>query len=87
MVLPAKKSKQEDWEHLSTVYNEKAEYYLFSSRTAAQLENKIKNLKDQYKKLKDSLHKTGEGFDKDKLPIFHSLKLSSVYLEERDRIT
>ena len=65
-----KRVKQEEWEHLSTVYNEKAEYYLFSSRTAAQLESKIKNLKDQYKKLKDSLHKTGEGFDKDKINDF-----------------
>ena len=70
--------KQEDLEHLSTVYNEKVEYYLFSSRAAAQLENKMKNLKDQYKKLKDSLHKTGEGFDKDKIndfPFFETFEL------------
>ena len=60
---------------------EKLEYYLFSSRTAAQLENKIKNLKDQYKKLKDSLQTTT------KLTIFHSLKLLSFYLEEKNRIT
>ena len=73
-----KRVKQEDWEHLSTVYNGKAEYYLFSSRTAAQFENKIKNLKDQYKKLKDSLHKTGEGFDNDKIndfPFFETFEL------------
>ena len=62
--------KQEDQEHLSTVYSEEVEYYLFLSRTAAQLENKMKNLKDRYKKLKDSLHKTREGFDKDKINDF-----------------
>ena len=76
-----KRVKQDDWGHLSTVHNEKAEYYLFSSRTAAQLENNIKNLNDQYKKLKDSVHKTGGGggggggVDKDKFndfPFFHS---------------
>ena len=73
-----KRVKQEDLEHLSTVYNGKAEYYLFSSKTAPQLENKIKNLKDQYKKLKDSLHKTGEGFDNDKIndfPFFETFEL------------
>ena len=73
-----KKSKTRRLEHLSTVYNEKAEYYLFSSRTAAQLENKIKNLKDQYKKLKDGLRKTGQGFDKDKIndfPFFETFEL------------
>ena len=69
-----KRVKQKDWEHLLTVYNEKAKYYLLSSRTAAQLENKIKNLKDQYKKLKDSLRKTGEGFDKiNDFPFFETL--------------
>ena len=70
--------KQEDQEHLSTIYNEKVEYHIFSSRAAAQLENKMKNLKDQYKKLKDSLHKTGEGFDKDKIndfPFFETYEL------------
>ena len=87
MVLRPKKSKTRRLEHLSTVYNEKAEYYLFSSRTAAQLENKIKNLKDQFKKLKDSLRKTGQGFDKDKINDFHSLKLLSFYLEEKNSIT
>ena len=73
-----KKVKQEDWEHLSTVYNGKAEYYLFSSRTTAQFENKTNNLKDQCKKLKDSLHKTGEGFDNDKIndfPFFETFEL------------
>ena len=43
--LQNKRVKQDDWEHLSTVYNETAEYYLFSSRAAAQFEHKIKNLK------------------------------------------
>ena len=42
------------------------------------MENKIKNLKDQYKKLKDSLHRTGKGFDKDKIndfPFFETFEL------------
>lgn len=65
--LNKKRVKQEDWDALTEMYNNHAAILKFARRTSTQIENKIKNLKDGYKKISDSLKTTGSGFNRDKI--------------------
>ena len=49
-----------DWENLASMYSRQN----YSARSAQQIENKIKNLKDHYKRVKDKMKTTGHRFDK-----------------------
>ena len=53
-----------DWENLVSMYNRQANRYNYPARSAQLIENKIKNLKYQYKRVKDKMKTTAQGFDK-----------------------
>ena len=54
-----KRVQHDDWEELASEYNEQAKRHGFQDRTATQIENKIRNLKDSYKKAKDESTRSG----------------------------
>ena len=60
-----KRVQHDDWEELSSEYNEQAKHHGFQDRTATQIENKIRNLKDSYKKAKDESTRSGAGNNKE----------------------
>ena len=61
-----KRIKAEDWEKLTAEYNEQAAVNNFVQRTSTQCQNRILNLKDTYKKMKDQQGKSGESYHADK---------------------
>ena len=61
-----KRIKAEDWEKLTAEYNEQAAENNFVQRTSTQCQNRILNLKDMYKKMKDQQGKSGESYRADK---------------------
>ena len=46
------------------MYNRQANRYYYPARSAQQIENEIKNLKDQYERVEDKMKTTGQDFDK-----------------------
>ena len=60
-----KRVQHDDWEELASEYNEQAKRHGFQDRTATQIENKIRNLKDSYKKAKDESTRSGAGNNKE----------------------
>ena len=58
--------KAEDWEKLAAEYNDQAAENNFVQRTSTQCQNRILNLKDTYRKMKDQQGKPGESYRADK---------------------
>ena len=58
--------KAQDWAKLAAEYNEQAAENNFVQRTSTQRQNRILNLTDTYKKMKDQQEKSGESYRADK---------------------
>ena len=55
--------RKEDWERLMAAYNEGGKAYNFSQWSAQQIQNKIQNCKEAYKKVKDKCGVSGYSYD------------------------